>query len=50
MGAGNKITEYESFSEDDTFRIGREFGQKALPGSVYSREGDLGVGKTVFAK
>jgi tRNA threonylcarbamoyladenosine biosynthesis protein TsaE len=50
MGAGNGITEYESFSEDETFRIGEEYGRKAHPGSVFSLEGDLGVGKTVFAK
>ena len=50
MGAGNGITEYESFSEDETFRIGEEYGRKAQPGSVFSLEGDLGVGKTVFAK
>ena len=50
MGAETKITEYESFSEDETFRIGKEYGEKAQPGSVFSLEGDLGVGKTVFAK
>ncbi|MCR5441174.1 MAG: tRNA (adenosine(37)-N6)-threonylcarbamoyltransferase complex ATPase subunit type 1 TsaE [Lachnospiraceae bacterium] len=50
MGAGTNITEYESFSEDETFGIGKEYGKKARPGSVFSLEGDLGVGKTVFAK
>lgn len=50
MGEATKITEYESFSEDETFRIGKEYGEKAQAGSVFSLEGDLGVGKTVFAK
>ncbi len=50
MGADTKITEYDSFSEEDTFRLGNEYGKKAQPGSVFSLEGDLGVGKTVFAK
>ena len=50
MGAGSNITEYESFSEEETFRIGKEYGEKARAGSVFSLEGDLGVGKTVFAK
>ena len=41
---------YETFSADETFALGREFGEKAAAGSVYTLEGDLGVGKTVFAK
>lgn len=40
----------ESFSEQDTFRIGRELGEQVLPGEIFLLEGDLGVGKTVFAK
>ena len=50
MAAEFNVKEYESFSADDTFRLGKEFGASALPGSVYSLEGDLGAGKTVFAK
>ena len=41
---------WESFSEQDTFRLGEELGRKAVPGDIYLLEGDLGVGKTVFAK
>lgn len=41
---------YESFGEEETFRIGRELGERARPGDIYLLEGDLGVGKTVFAK
>lgn len=40
----------ESFCEDDTFRIGKEMGEKAKPGEIYLLHGDLGVGKTVFTK
>ena len=36
----------ESFSADDTFQVGKEIGQNAAPGSVYTLIGDLGVGKT----
>ena len=41
---------YETASEEETFEIGRQFGLAAQVGSVFALEGDLGVGKTVFAK
>ncbi len=37
-------------SEEETLALGREIGMAAKPGEVYALEGDLGVGKTVFAK
>ena len=40
----------ESFSEEDTLRIGRELGETVRPGEMYLLEGDLGTGKTVIAK
>lgn len=40
----------ESFCEEDTFKIGKELGCKALPGQIYCLDGELGVGKTVFTK
>lgn len=40
----------ESYSAEDTFQIGKEIGQNATPGSVYTLIGDLGVGKTVFTQ
>lgn len=40
----------ESFSANDTFRVGKEIGKNATPGSVYTLIGDLGVGKTVFTQ
>ncbi len=41
---------YETASEEETFEIGRQFGLAAQVGSVFALEGDLGAGKTVFAK
>ena len=40
----------ESNSPEDTFRVGMELGEKALPGQVFTLTGDLGVGKTVFTQ
>ena len=40
----------ESFSEKDTCELGRKIGEKAGPGQIYTLDGDLGVGKTVFTK
>ena len=40
--------EMESFSEKDTFLIGKQFGTQAKAGDIYLLHGDLGVGKTVF--
>jgi tRNA threonylcarbamoyladenosine biosynthesis protein TsaE len=41
---------FESFSEKETFEIGKKLGETALPGSIYALVGDLGVGKPVIAK
>lgn len=41
---------YDSFCEEDTLRIGRELGRRVRRGEILLLEGDLGVGKTVFAK
>ncbi len=43
-------TIYETFSCEETFRLGKMLGETAGPGDVYTLEGDLGVGKTVFAQ
>ncbi|MBR1691671.1 MAG: tRNA (adenosine(37)-N6)-threonylcarbamoyltransferase complex ATPase subunit type 1 TsaE [Lachnospiraceae bacterium] len=40
----------DSYSEQETFRIGEKIGREAKPGSVYALIGDLGVGKTVFTQ
>ena len=41
---------WESFCEKDTAKIGETLARDAKPGEIYLLEGDLGVGKTVFAK
>ena len=40
----------DSYSAKETFQIGKEIGENAKPGSVYTLIGDLGVGKTVFTQ
>ena len=39
-----------SHSPDETLAIGASFAEKAVPGQILALKGDLGVGKTVFAK
>ena len=41
---------FESFCEDDTFKLGVKIGREAQPGDVYTLIGDLGVGKTALTK
>lgn len=40
----------ESFSAEETKKLGEKMGQEAAPGEVYTLLGDLGVGKTVFTQ
>ena len=39
-----------SHSPDETLAIGASFAEKAVPGQILALKGDLGAGKTVFAK
>ena len=41
---------WETCGADETRDLGRRLAQAAKPGEVYALSGDLGVGKTVFAK
>ena len=43
-------TTKHSYSPEETYKIGKEIGEKTKPGEVYALIGDLGVGKTVFTK
>ena len=43
-------TYIETFSEKETFLVGKNLGEKARPGQVYALLGDLGVGKTILTK
>lgn len=40
----------ETFSEKETYELGKKIGQEAVSGEVYTLIGDLGVGKTVFTQ
>lgn len=40
----------ETTSPEETFAVGRQLGLSAKPGELYTLDGDLGVGKTVFTK
>lgn len=40
----------ETFSPEETFLFGKELGENARPGEVYTLIGDLGVGKTVLTQ
>ena len=40
----------ETNSPEETFRVGKELGEKAYAGQVFTLTGDLGVGKTVFTQ
>ena len=40
----------ESLCPQETYELGRSLGQKASRGQIYCLDGDLGVGKTIFAQ
>ena len=40
----------ETFCAEETFELGRSLGEQAKPGDIYTLNGDLGVGKTVFTQ
>ncbi len=44
------MDEYITNSDLDTFRLAKKFGKAAKSGDIFCLDGDLGAGKTVFAK
>ena len=40
----------ETNSPEETFALGQKLGEQAKAGQIYTRNGDLGVGKTVFTQ
>ncbi len=40
----------ESNSPEETLELGFRLGRKALPGQIYTLEGEMGTGKTVFTQ
>lgn len=45
-----QIRVVETFSAEETLKIGEQMGREAKPGTVCTLVGDLGVGKTVFTQ
>lgn len=43
-------TVFETYTPEETMKIGKTLGENARPGEIYALNGDLGVGKTVFTK
>ncbi|MDD6056736.1 MAG: tRNA (adenosine(37)-N6)-threonylcarbamoyltransferase complex ATPase subunit type 1 TsaE [Clostridiales bacterium] len=41
---------YETASAEETYALGRQLGENAVAGEVYTLMGDLGVGKTVLSQ
>lgn len=41
---------YETISSEETYRIAKELSSQAKPGQIFILNGEMGVGKTVFAK
>ena len=46
----NNMKQIETNSPEETFEAGRQLALLAKPGDVYTLNGDLGVGKTVFTQ
>lgn len=44
------VKKIESYSEKDTFDTARKLAEGSKKGDIYALVGDLGVGKTAFAK
>lgn len=40
----------ETRSPEETFQFGKKLGREAKPGQIYTLNGDLGTGKTVFTQ
>ena len=40
----------ETRSPEETFALGEKLGRQAKPGQIYTLNGDLGTGKTVFTQ
>lgn len=49
MKAGNHMI-IETNSAGETFEFGQKIGREAKPGQIYTLDGDLGTGKTVFTQ
>lgn len=41
---------FETYSPEETYALGKEWGVRAKAGQIYTLDGDLGTGKTVFTQ
>lgn len=41
---------FETYSAEETCRLGEQLGKNAIPGQIYTLKGELGTGKTVFTQ
>ena len=48
--SGTGIYVIETRSPEETFQFGEKLGREAKPGQIYTLNGDLGTGKTVFTQ
>lgn len=47
---GGSIKVIETYGAEETFALGRQIGEQAKAGEIYTLIGDLGVGKTVLTQ
>lgn len=50
MDKSKKTVFYETNTPEETFQLGKQLGENAKPGEIYTLSGNLGVGKTVFTQ
>ena len=50
MDSGRNPIFYETNTPEETFELGRQLGEHAKAGEIYTLSGNLGVGKTVFTQ
>ena len=50
MDNGRKPIFHETNTPEETFGLGRQLGEHAKAGEIYTLSGNLGVGKTVFTQ
>lgn len=50
MDKSKKTIFYETNTPEETFKLGKQLGENAKPGEIYTLSGNLGVGKTIFTQ
>ncbi|MDO4616512.1 MAG: tRNA (adenosine(37)-N6)-threonylcarbamoyltransferase complex ATPase subunit type 1 TsaE [Lachnospiraceae bacterium] len=44
------MQQFDTNSPEETWQLAKKLAERALPGQIYTLNGDLGVGKTVFTQ